>query len=184
MRKLSVFNFISLDGYYKDLNNSMQWHEHGGEEADFSKESSQGGDILLFGRVTYDMMYSFWPTDAAKQSMPEVADNMNRSEKIVFSNTLKKADWDNTTIISGGIVEQVKKLKATPGKDMTILGSGTIVSQFAEADLIDKYIIMIDPIALGGGISIFTGMEKTLDLKLTSSRAFKSGVMLLNYDAV
>lgn len=184
MRKLSVFNFISLDGYYKDLNNSMQWHQHGGEESDFSKTSSQAGNALLFGRVTYDMMYSFWPTDMAKHSMPEVANSMNNSEKIVFSNTLKTAEWNNTTIMSGDIVEQVEKLKATPGSNLTILGSGTIISQFAEAGLIDEYIIMIDPIALGGGTSIFQGMQKILNLELTNSRTFKSGVVLLNYDAI
>jgi len=185
MRKLSVFNFISLDGYYKDLNNSMQWHQHGGqEEGEYSAKSAQGGSTLLFGRVTYQMMYSFWPTEQAKQTMPEVADGMNKSDKIVFSNTLKTAEWTNTTVVSGDIVAEVKKLKAGEGSPLTILGSGTIVTRLAEAGLIDSYTIMLDPVALGGGTAIFSGMQKTLNLKLSSSHVFKSGVVLLNYDAV
>ncbi|HEU5292089.1 MAG TPA: dihydrofolate reductase family protein [Cyclobacteriaceae bacterium] len=182
MAKLSVFNFISLDGYYKDANNSTDWHQHGGkEEGEFSEQGAQSGSILLFGRVTYEMMESFWPTPMAYEMFAKVADGMNKSEKIVFSKKKKKADWTNTKIINSNIVEEVKKLKKGK-KHMTILGSGSIVTQLAEEGLIDTYMFMVDPIAIGKGTSIFKGLKRQLNLKLISSRPFKSGVVLNQYE--
>src|SRR5688572_14374240 len=128
MAKLNIFNFITLNGFYKGPNNDINWHKHGDEEGEFSKEGAQSDSIILFGRVTYEMMYSFWPTTLAQESMPEVADGMNKSEKIVFSNTLQKADWNNTRIISSHAVEEIKKLKKTSKKDFIVLGSGSIVT--------------------------------------------------------
>jgi dihydrofolate reductase len=182
MGKLSVFNFITLNGFYKGVNNDIGWHKHGEEEGKYSAEGAQSDNIMLFGRVTYDMMYSFWPTTMAKESMPEVANGMNKSEKIVFSHTLKKADWSNTRIISNQAVEEIKKLKKTSQKDMIILGSGSIVRLCAEHGLIDTYQIMVDPVAIGNGIPLFHGLKRQLDLTLTSTRTFKSGVVLLNYE--
>lgn len=183
MSKLSVFNFVSLDGYYKDVNNSTEWHTHGGEEeGKFSEEGAQSGSILIFGRTTYDMMAGFWPSPMAHEMFPAVAEGMNKSEKIVFSKKLKKANWSNTKIISSNIVAEMKKLKKTSGSNMTILGSGSIVTQFAEAGLIDTYIFMVDPIAIGSGTSIFKGVKGQLNLKLISSRAFKSGAVLNTYE--
>lgn len=180
MAKLSVYNFISLNGCYKGPNNSL-WHIHGDEETEYSKDSLKSDSILLFGRVTYEMMVSFWPTEDAKKNMPEVAEGMNKSEKIVFSKSLKKADWNNTRIVSDNVVEEVKKLKSA-GKDMTILGSGTIVTQFTDAGLIDSYEIMVDPIVISGGTQMFSGIAKDLNLKLKDSKTFKSGVVLLTYE--
>ncbi len=182
MRKLSIFNFITLNGFYKGSAEDTNWHKHGGEEATYSEESLKPGNILLFGRVTYEMMASFWPTPMAAQNFPIVAEGMNKSEKIVFSRTLKKADWQNTKVIKENIVEEVMKLKKLPGKDMTVLGSGSIITQFAEHNLIDEYQIMIDPVAIGKGTPIFNNIKRELDLKLTGSRTFKSGVILLCYE--
>src|SRR5262245_15553199 len=122
MGKLSVFNFVSLDGYYKDANNKTDWHQHGGkDEGELSEQGAQSGSILLFGRTTYEMMAGFWPTPMAYEMFAKVADGMNKSEKIVFSKKMKKADWTNTKIINSNIIEEVKKLKKGK-KDMTILG--------------------------------------------------------------
>ena len=106
MRKLTMYNFITLNGFYKGLNEDISWHRHGGEEEGFSVDSLQQDNILLFGRVTYQMMASFWPTPMAMESMPDVATGMNNAEKIVFSNSLDNAEWQNTTIINGDIVEE------------------------------------------------------------------------------
>jgi dihydrofolate reductase len=113
--------------------------------------------------------------------MPEVAQGMNESEKIVFSTTLDSADWENTTLLSGNLIEEVRKLKAIPGKVMAILGSGSIIAQLADAGLIDEYQFMIDPVALGDGTPSFKGLTRKLDLKLTDVRKFDSGVVLLSY---
>ena len=181
MRKLNVFNFTTLNGFFEGPNHDISWHRHGGEENKYSDDSLQAGNILLFGRRTYEMMYSFWPTPMAAEMFPETAKGMNKSEKIVFSNLLKKAEWNNTKVIGGNIVEEMKRLKKTKGKDMTILGSGSIVSLFADAGLIDNYQIMIDPVAIGNGTPIFNGIQHKLDLKLIETKIFKSGVVLLSY---
>lgn len=184
MPKLSVFNFLTLNGYCKGVKEDISWHRHGAEEGEYSAEGAQSDSVLLFGRVTYEMMAGFWPTPIAYESFPIVADGMNKSEKIVFSRTLKKAGWNNTRIVNKDIVGEVKKLKQTSGKNMTILGSGSIVTQFAEKGLIDEYQIMVDPVAIGDGATIFKGISHPLNLKLTTTRTFKSGVVLLIYQPV
>lgn len=183
MRKLGVFNFVTLNGFYKGPNNDISWHKHGagGEEAQFADEGAQSGGVLLFGRVTYEMMVAFWPTEQAYQTFPLVADGMNKAEKIVFSNTLKNADWNNTRVIGGDIVAAVRKMKQEPGKDLTILGSGSIVSILADHGLIDSFQFMVDPIALGAGTPVFNNISKPLQLELVSSKAFKSGTLILTY---
>lgn len=184
MRQLNVFNFITLNGYYKGPENDISWHRHGSEEGEYSAQSLRADDILLFGRTTYEMMASWWPTPMAAEAFPDVAKGMNEAEKIVFSTTLKSADWNNTRIISNNIIDEVRQLKQQPGKDMTILGSGSIVSQFAEAGLIDSYQIMIDPVAIGSGTPIFSTIKNKLDLELTDHKVFKSGVVLLSYKPI
>lgn len=183
MGKLSAFNFITLNGYYKGINEDISWHQHGGEEEQFSIESLQSDNILLFGRITYEMMANWWPTPMAIDTMPDVAEAMNKSEKIVFSRTLKKADWTNTRIIKTKMLDAVKKLKETSQKNLTILGSGSLVTQLAEKGLIDTFQFMIDPIAIGEGTPLFHNINKTLNLKLTNSRVFKSGTILLSYES-
>ncbi|MEJ6980424.1 dihydrofolate reductase family protein [Pedobacter sp. P351] len=182
MRKITSFQFITLNGYYKDINNGIAWHKHGREEGEYSAESLKSDNILLFGRTTYEMMASFWPTPAAYEGFPVVAEGMNKAEKIVFSKTMQKASWNNSRIISGNITDKIKKIKQTNGKNMTLLGSGSILTQFADARLIDRYQIMIDPVAIGKGASLFEDMQKPLDLNLTDTRTFKSGAILLCYD--
>jgi dihydrofolate reductase len=110
-----------------------------------------------------------------------MASAMNTSEKIVFSSTLQKAAWGPTTIIRENMVAAVKKLKQQPGKPLTILGSGSIITQLAEAGLIDSYQFSVHPVAIGNGTSIFKGLQHILNLQLTGTRTFKNGVLLLNY---
>lgn len=184
MAKLTAYNFTTLNGYFKDAQGTTSWNKHSGkEESEYAASSMESGsNILVFGRVTYEMMASFWPTPQALESMPDVAKGMNNSEKMVFSKTLKKADWNNTILVNSDMIEEIKKCK-TEGKNMTILGSGSIITQCAEAGLIDEYEIMINPIALGDGTPMFKGMKRQLDLKLVASRTFKSGIVLLSYKA-
>ena len=182
MRKLTVFNFVTLNGFYKGPNEDISWHKHGEEESAYAAEGSKSGSTLLFGRITYQMMESYWPTPMAMKNSPEVARGMNESEKIVFSRTLQSANWSNTRIVRDSPVEEVKKMKKEKGKDMTILGSGTIVTQLAENNLIDTYLLMVDPVVLGAGTSIFQGIKHQPDLKLIDTRKFKSGVVLLTYN--
>ena len=181
MRTLSVFNFLSLNGFYKGPSGDIGWHRHGEEEAEFSREGAGSGSTLLFGRVTYEMMAGFWPSEQAKQMDAAVAAGMNATEKIVFSRTLKQAAWNNTRVVGGDIVAEMRKMKQGAGKGMTILGSGTIVTQFAAAGLIDQFQFMIDAVALGAGTPVLSGIPAPIRLTLTGTRTFKSGTVLLTY---
>jgi dihydrofolate reductase len=184
MGKLSIFNFITLDGYFEGPNRDISWHRHGPEENEYAAEMLKYGATLLFGRITYELMAGYWPTPLAAKNDPIVAEGMNNADKIVFSSTLKKAKWNNTRIIKDNIVEEIKKMKLSAGNHMVVLGSGSIVTQFAEQGLIDEYQIMVDPVVLGDGTPIFKGIRQKLDLKLTSIISFKSGVALLCYKPV
>lgn len=139
------------------------------------------GGTLLFGRVTYEMMAGYWASPEAKKNDPIVAEGMNKADKVVFSRTLKKAEWNNTRLAKGDPGEEVRKMKQMSGKDMAVLGSGSIVTQLAELGLIDEFQIMVDPVVLGDGTPLLQGIKHKLDLKLTGTRAFKSGVVLLSY---
>jgi dihydrofolate reductase len=139
-------------------------------------------DTLLFGRVTYELMANYWPTPVAKKDDPIVAEKMNTLPKIVFSRTLDKAEWQNTRLVKDNIEEEIKKMKKQPGKDMAILGSGSIVSGLAPLGLIDEYRIMVNPVVLGSGTSLFKGIKDRLDMKLLRTRTFRSGNVLLYYE--
>ena len=186
MPRLMVFNQVSLDGYFTDRNGDMSWaHKDDPEWTAFASENAKGGGggggVLLFGRKTYEMMASFWPTKAALEQMPDVAKGMNDMQKVVFSRTLDKATWKNTKLVKGDLVAEVGKMKKAPGGDMVILGSGTIVSQLTQAGLIDEYQLVVDPVVLGEGRTLFEGVKDKLSLKRTNARTFGNGNVVLTY---
>jgi len=183
MQKLIVFNNISLDGYFVDANGDMRWaHRPDAEWNEFAAGNASGGGTLLFGRVTYDLMVSYWPTPLAMKNDPTVAEGMNRSSKVVFSRTMERALWNNTKLVKGDIAAEVRKMKQQPGKGMAILGSGTVVSQLAQEGLIDEFQLAVIPIVLGKGRTLFEGVTKRLPMKLISSRAFGNGNVVLRYE--
>jgi dihydrofolate reductase len=185
MPRLIVFNHVTVDGYFADANSDMSWAHSGMQDEEYSKfvaENASGDSRLLFGRITYQLMASYWPTPMAMKNSPAVAEGMNRLPKVVFSRTLKDASWSNTKLIKGDLVEEVRKLKNEAGPDMAILGSGSIVSQLAQAGLIDEFQVMMNPVALGGGRTMFDGMKKKLNLKLAKTRPFRNGYVLLSYE--
>ena len=183
MGKVIAFNFVTLNGYFKGPQEDVSWHRHGAEEGEYAAKMLESGGTLLFGRVTYEMMAGYWASPEAKKNDPIVAEGMNDAEKIVFSRTLKKAEWSNTRLVRDNLGGEVKKLKQI-GKDMAVLGSGSIVTQLADQGLIDEYQIMVDPVVLGDGTPLLQGIQRKLDLKLTGTRAFPSGVVLLSYQPV
>lgn len=183
-RKLSVFENISLDGYFTDILGDMGWahEEHRDEEfAKFTASNAAGGGALLFGRVTYETMQGFWTTEQAHDAMPTVAKMMNELPKYVFSRTLKTADWNNTTLLHGEPAAEVVRLKNQDGGDITVLGSGTIVSQLVQARLVDNLSFILCPMILGGGRTLFSKLTERRALKLEKSRVFDNGKIFLSY---
>ena len=184
MRKLVVFNNVTLDGYFSGPDGDFSWAHSSSDDTEFNAfvaDNASGGGQLLLGRVTYDLMVSYWPTPAALKNDPIVAEGMNSMPKVVFSRTRKKVSWSNTELVKGDIASQVRKMKNTPGPGMAILGSGSIVSQLAPEGLIDEYQIVVNPVVLGKGKTMFDGLKDKLTLKLTKTRTFKNGKVLLCY---
>jgi dihydrofolate reductase len=182
MRKMVVFNLVTLDGYVAGRNGDISWHNVDEEFQEYAVKNSNAGNTLLFGRVTYELMAGYWPSPEALRNDPVVARGMNSSPKIVFSRTLEKADWVNTRLVKDDMEGEVRRLKKQAGKDLTILGSGSIVAQLAQAGLIDEYQILLNPVALGEGRTMFEGIKDRITLKLTKTRTFGNGNVLLCYE--
>ncbi len=185
MQRLIAFTQVTLDGYFTGRNGDLSWAHEELQDAEwnaFVAENASGGGTLLFGRNTYELMVRYWPTPAAHENDPVVAERMNRAPKVVFSRTLDKPSWSNTRLLKGDLATEVRKLKQEPGEGMAILGSGSIVSQLAQVGLIDEYQIVIKPVALGEGRTMFEGIKQKLGLKLTKTRAFANGNVLLSYE--
>lgn len=187
MRKLAVFNNVTLDGYFTGQDGDFSWAHIDGDDAEFNTfvaDNASGGGQLLLGRLTYDIMVSYWPTPAALKNDPIVAEGMNSMPKVVFSRTMTEASWSNTKLVKGDIVSEVRKMKKESGPDMVILGSGSIVSQLAPEGLIDEYQIVMNPVVLGKGRTMFDGLKERLTLKLTKTRTFGNGKVFLRYESI
>jgi dihydrofolate reductase len=180
MRKLHVFESISVDGYFCDAAGGMSWAHAGREDAEFAawvSGNASGGGELLFGRKTYQMMEAFWPTPMAAEQMPIVAKGMNAARKYVASTTIQPT-WTNTQLLKGDLLTAVRALKASDGPDITVLGSGNVAAQLGAAGLVDAYQLVIIPVALGGGRTLFTTGRQ---LRLVDQRAFRCGNVVVSY---
>jgi dihydrofolate reductase len=181
VRQLNIFNFMGLDGDLRDPIEDISWHLRDEESIEFFERSLIRDNILLFGRVTYLIMAAYWPMPHSPQRNPKLAEQMNAAQKIVFSRTLSRADWSNTTLVKNDAVDELRKMKQEPGKNMTILGSGALLTQLAEQGLIDRFDFMLDSIAIGAGTPVCRDIKTKLTLKLTGLRKFKSGILLLTH---
>jgi dihydrofolate reductase len=186
MRRLTVFNQVSIDGFFTTPTGDLTWAHRGSpaedrEIAEFVQHNASGDSELLLGRVTYDMMVAFWPTPMAHQLFPIVAKGMNEKRKWVASRGQPAIGWQNAQRLDGDLVTRVRELKAESGPPIAVLGSGTIVAQLSAARLVDEYQVQILPIVLGAGRTQFGELATSIDLQLTSSRIFQSGAAYLVY---
>jgi dihydrofolate reductase len=179
MRKLIMFNLMTLDALFAGPDGNIDWHNVDDEFNRFADEQTGQFGGLLFGRVTYELMASYWPTAEAKRDDPIVAEAMNRLPKFVFSRTLDKVGWENSTLIKNDAEAAVKKLKSESGHPLAVFGSANFASSILP--LIDEFRILINPVILGIGKPLFPNVKTPLKLGLTSSRTFKSGNVLLTY---
>jgi len=185
MGRLTVFNNISLDGYFTDANGDMSWaHQAAGDDAEFRKftigNAERGEGTLLFGRKTFELMQSAWTSAELKQAMPEVARAMTRLPKVVFSRSLQKTSWENTTLLHGELAREVAALKAR--SQITIMGSGTLVAQLAREGLIDRYTFVLVPVIVGSGRTLFEGLDRRIALKRINERSFANGIIVATYE--
>jgi dihydrofolate reductase len=185
MRRVVVFNQLSLDGYFVDAKGDMSWAHNAKPDRDwdgFVASNAQGGGLLVFGRITYELMANYWPTPMAAKNNPIVAKRMNELPKLVFSRTMKRADWENTRLVNEGLEAEIRRLKAEAGPDLVIMGSGSLVSRLTQEGLIDEYQFVLIPLVLGAGRTMFEGVTDKKVLKLTTTRAFENGNVLLCYE--
>ena len=180
MRNIFAFIMISLDGYHEGPADELDWHNVDAEFNDFAVEQLDEADTLLFGRKTYQMMASYWRTDAAVQDDPEVAGRMNRMKKIVCSRALTTPDWGPVTVLSQDVESHLAELKEQPGKDIALLGSSMLTANLLPSGVIDELRLMMSPVALGTGHPVVAGASRT-QLELLRIRQFKSGNVLLIY---
>jgi dihydrofolate reductase len=181
MRKIILFNMMSLDGYFEGEDADISWHHVDPAFNDFAVDQLRAMDMILFGRKTYQLMASYWPTDAANNDDPVVAEMMNSMPKIVFSKTLDQAVWKNTRLVKDNIEEEVVKLKQQPGKNLIVLGSANLSLTLMNNGLIDEFRVMINPLVLGKGNLLFKGIQKKIKLNLLEAVTFSSGNVLLYY---
>lgn len=183
MARVIVFENTTLDGYFSDEKGDIRWFKQDDdpEFKAYTEENASSGGALLLGRKTYELMKSYWPTPAAAKADPNLARRMNEMPKVVFSRTLAETDWQNAEIADEGVADTVRRMKQEDGPDMTVLGSGTVVSQLTDEGLVDEYQFVVNPIVLGQGKTPFDGTRDKAPMKLTRSRTFKNGKVLLCY---
>jgi dihydrofolate reductase len=185
MPKISAYEQVSVDGFFATEDNDISWSHREPMPEELRRwvtENASGADVVAFGRRTYEMMQAFWPTPAAAKQFPEVAKHMNAATKIVFSRTLESVSWSGARI-ARDLPGEIRKLKAEAKHDVTVLGSGTVVSELVRLGLLDELQLLVFPVVLGRGRSLFptVARESPLHLTLTSSRTFPNGAVYLRY---
>lgn len=171
---------ISLDGYFEAPHHDLSWHNTDQEFVDFADKQLGEVDTLIFGHRTYDMMAEFWTSPETLEEDASTAVPMNELHKVVFSHTPLTPEWKNTEA-STDLVGKINELKAQSGKDIAVLGSSHLGKEMIEAGLLDEVRIMINPVFIGDGSTLFEGLSKKLELK--STRTFENGNVLLTYAA-
>jgi dihydrofolate reductase len=182
MRKLVVSAWFTLDGIFDADSMDVWWNPYNSDErATYIKEMINGADALLFGRTTYEMLASYWPDQKNDNNGP--ASKLNSVPKFVVSSTLKKDDWNNSTIIKDNVVEEIAKLKKLPGQEIQIEGSATLVQSLMDANLIDEFRFLVTPIIVGNGKRFFKDGMSTTGMTLVKTKTLALGVVALNYQA-
>ena len=179
MRKLIMWNVITLDGYFEgDTSWDLSFHENiwGPETEKLSIEQLVSADFLVFGRHTYEGMAAYW-----KAEKGEIAELMNKIPKLVFSRTLKSVDWNNSTLVQGNAAEEISKLKTQGNRDMYVFGSANLSETFINENLFDEYRIGIAPVILGSGRPLFRNNGVRKNLALISTQPLSTGGIILKY---
>jgi dihydrofolate reductase len=172
MRKLILRMSMSLDGFVAGPNGEAEWIRKNPDEEAIKFGVAQIRDVGVhaMGSTTYSAMSTYWPTSTEAWAAP-----MNEIPKVVFSRTLKEAQWGPVRILDGKLADEVSKLKAEPGKDILAHGGASFAQSLARLGLVDEYWLLVHPLALGAGLPMFKDLEHPIELKLVDVKAFPSG---------
>ncbi|MFY0682972.1 MAG: dihydrofolate reductase family protein [Balneola sp.] len=187
MSKIISFMHISLDGFVAGPSGEMDWINVDQEIFDYVGKRISEGDTALYGRVTYEMMESYWPTAADKPNATkhdiEHSKWYKQVRKVVLSKSMEDADLPNTTIISDNISDRLNQIKQESDNEILLFGSPTATHSLIQQNLVDGYWLFVNPIILGQGIPLFVDNQEKTNLKLLpTTRQFTSGVTELNYE--
>ena len=187
MRKVIVTMWVTLDGFIAGPDGEMNWISDFFDEdmGKYEFDLVSTADTLLLGRVTYQSFAGAWPNvpenPSVSEGEKEYARKLNAMRKIVFSRTLEKVEWNNSSLAKEVIPEAIENMKQEPGKDMVIYGSASIVQAFTNLGLIDEYQLLVHPVVLGSGKPLFKNIKDKVNLKLVETKSFNSGVVGLYY---
>jgi dihydrofolate reductase len=185
MRKIFLFMMVSLDGYFEGPDHDLSWHHVDSEFNDFAQEQMKEADTILFGKRTYQLMESFWPSKAGLEDDPEVAHLMNETPKVVVSSSLKSVKetkiWKHVRLIDNNVEDQIRSLKKQKGGDIILLASSNLCISLLAWELLDEIRIMINPVVIGKGTPLFQGIMRKVNMKLIKERKFGNGNVLLTY---
>ena len=190
MRKLILEEWVSLDGYVADKNGQLDFFTNLTPEQNKYSDSDQLKfletiDTILLGRKTYELFVDFWP--GATTDKEAIADKLNETKKIVFSNTITNAPWGQwaeAAIITGEATAEIKNLKLLPGKNMVMWGSISLAQSLMKENLIDEYHIQLCPVLTGGGRNLFPQKMNLDRLNLLEVREYNTGTVFLNYEPI
>jgi dihydrofolate reductase len=184
--KVTLFMHISLDGFAAGPNGELDWISFSAELEKYAEDIVSTVGVALYGRVTYQMMESYWPTVLTNPSSTkhelEHAQWIEQIDKIVVSKTLATVEWNNTRLIKDDLAGEISKLRQQPGKDVVVFGSPGLAQALINLDLVDEYRLTVNPVVLGSGVSMFDALEARVDLKLLATKVFESGVVGLHYE--
>ena len=172
---------VSVDGFFEGKNKELDWHRVDSEFHEFALEQLNSADTLVFGRVTYELMSSYWPSEEAIEGDPLIAKKMNSMPKIVFSKTVDKTNWENTRFFKENVEHVINERKADSEKNILVLGSANLSDTLMRLKLIDEFRLMVAPVVLGQGNTLFGLTKKRILLQLKTVRQFRSGNLLLHY---
>lgn len=186
MRKLVFFMHTSLDGFVAGLQGEMNWITVDEDIFDFVTTMTENADTALYGRVTYEMMQSYWPTAAdqpnASKHDKEHSVWYKNVSKVVLSKTMSAEGLENTVVIANELTENINKIKEQEGKNMLIFGSPRASHSLLGEGLVDEFWLFVNPVLLGQGIPLFKGITETTELQLIESKTFSCGVIALHYE--
>ena len=169
---------MTLDGFFEGPN-GLDWVVLDADFFEYAAEMLKEAGALLFGRKTYQHMAAHWPA----APVDEIAYKMNHLPKLVFSRTLDKVEWKNSTLVKGDYAEEILKLKQQDGQGaLVILGSAMLASHFLQYGLIDEYRVILNTVLIGAGRPLFPDIKQKIDLKLTRTKPLASGVIVLYYE--
>ncbi len=185
MRKLFLQINVSLDGFIEDAAGEIDWQFADAEFEAFIDATLQSIDAMVFGRVAFEKLAQYWPTASPPEASEVQVRLMHELPKYVVSDRLGRTDWNNSHIVGGGeVAAEIEALKQQPGGDIALFAGAAVATSFVRLGLIDEYRLILNPVLLGTGTRLFDGGYERSDLRLSETRRFASGALVLFYEPV